>query len=782
MTSARNARLGSFIAVLPALLALVSCSGGGYDVIVRFEPTELVDQVARVELALVPSCTGQPVGEPAVGAVASLGVRRMDSPTPIGDAPPGTYGLYARGLAEDCRVAVSGCTDVVIEAGGSGTLIVTLTAIDGDRCPPTMTCSDGECVTGGMPDAGMDAPDAPDACGDCDDGDPCTMDVCGASGCENGPAPDGTACTDGLCYGGVCCAGCWDGTACLAGDVGSACGLSGAMCMTCTDTDTCTDDGCDAAGACTFTTRDADGDGHGDPMCAEAGGVPADDCDETDPDINPTADERCNGIDDDCDGEIDEVTVCAPGTMQSCVTSCGSVGEQTCTALCVYEPCVPPDETCNAEDDDCDSMVDEDFECAAGSSGTCTTSCGSTGSRTCRAACTWRACSPPAEACNGMDDDCDGSTDEDFTCARGTTRGCSVSCAMPGTETCDSSCNWGGCNLDPAPGDIALYTFDGEPTPTMITDSVGSHDGAVMGTGATTWVSGPWGCGEAMQMPSADGTYGEVPDSADWDMAEGRIDLWAMLVADSREVGLIGRDANGTTLAGHLSLQRRTSGSLDMRLQTAMGQANRCTATSGAPSGEWLDISMRFGAAQPELVVNGVPATVSCTAGMTTDGIDGNANPWVFGSDASGSLEGAALPLRDFLRSGVLDHIRIRDRRASASSPEITGFVLVDAAADVNLGPLGEGDVIVLATVGTSLNVRANTDPGDVGSVVFDLDGVSGYNVENGEPYSLDGDSGSNYASWTPGAGSHTMTATAYTGTNGSGTAGAPLTITFEVR
>ena len=35
------------------------------------------------------------------------------------------------------------------------------------------------------------------------------------------------------------------------------------------------------------------------------------DCDDTDPDVNPNATEdRWNGIDDDCDGEIDEGGFC----------------------------------------------------------------------------------------------------------------------------------------------------------------------------------------------------------------------------------------------------------------------------------------------------------------------------------------------------------------------------------------------------------------------------------------------------------------------------------------
>ena len=47
---------------------------------------------------------------------------------------------------------------------------------------------------------------------------------------------------------------------------------------------------------------DDDGDGYDE----------AEDCDDGDPEINPDADEVCNGEDDNCDGDIDEDDVCGP--------------------------------------------------------------------------------------------------------------------------------------------------------------------------------------------------------------------------------------------------------------------------------------------------------------------------------------------------------------------------------------------------------------------------------------------------------------------------------------
>jgi hypothetical protein len=67
---------------------------------------------------------------------------------------------------------------------------------------------------------------------------------------------DGTACTvsgtgPGRCYGGVCCAGCWDAAAmrCRTGRTGSECGAAGALCASCSDDDLCTSDVC-TAGVC----------------------------------------------------------------------------------------------------------------------------------------------------------------------------------------------------------------------------------------------------------------------------------------------------------------------------------------------------------------------------------------------------------------------------------------------------------------------------------------------------------------------------------------------------
>jgi hypothetical protein len=83
-------------------------------------------------------------------------------------------------------------------------------------------------------------------------------------------------------------------------------------------------------------------------------------------------------------------------------------------------PTVPPprptsSETCNGLDDDGDGETDEDFLCPLGTTGEiCVTACGANGFRVCEApACDWSvACQPFPEDCgNTIDDDCNGLVD-----------------------------------------------------------------------------------------------------------------------------------------------------------------------------------------------------------------------------------------------------------------------------------------------------------------------------------------------------------------------------------
>jgi hypothetical protein len=139
--------------------------------------------------------------------------------------------------------------------------------------------------------------------------------------------------------------------------------------------------------------------------------------------------ETCNGADDNCNGMVDEGLtppsffcrangVCA-GTMPTCG---GSMGWQ-----CSYPATYQATETrCDGLDNDCNGVVDDPYPtrgqaCTNGEVGACSRG----GMYVCNAAGTGVMCNAPAsgggtaETCNGIDDNCDGMVDNG-TSARGT--------------------------------------------------------------------------------------------------------------------------------------------------------------------------------------------------------------------------------------------------------------------------------------------------------------------------------------------------------------------------
>ncbi len=117
-------------------------------------------------------------------------------------------------------------------------------------------------------------------------------------------------------------------------------------------------------------------------------------------------------------------------------------------------------------------------------------------------------------------------------------------------------------------------------------------------------------------------------------------------------------------------------------------------------------------------------------------------------------------------------------------SPKIVSFTLIDADSNTEIGNLNEGDIIDLDNYPQSnFSIVAHTGTVEVGSVVFDLNGEVAYHIENIAPYSLNGDfdNATKYYPVEFPIGIHTITATPYSGSNGTGEAGISLTVTFEV-
>ena len=104
---------------------------------------------------------------------------------------------------------------------------------------------------------------------------------------------------------------------------------------------------------------DIDGDGYGDPdtmlvTCDTPVGyiTVGDDCDDSNPDVNPTAEERCDTIDNDCDGEVDGASAIDARTFYADADADG-FGDGDVTAI----GCTAPDGFA-AEAGDCDEGDD----------------------------------------------------------------------------------------------------------------------------------------------------------------------------------------------------------------------------------------------------------------------------------------------------------------------------------------------------------------------------------------------------------------------------------------
>jgi hypothetical protein len=116
-----------------------------------------------------------------------------------------------------------------------------------------------------------------------------------------------------------------------------------------------------------YAGRDADADGYGDPAdgvvtaCATPAGHVAndEDCDDTDAAISPAAAERCDAVDQNCNGSGDDVGAsCTTG-----VGACAAAGTSACPAagepaVCDAEPAAPGPERCDGIDADCDAAAD----------------------------------------------------------------------------------------------------------------------------------------------------------------------------------------------------------------------------------------------------------------------------------------------------------------------------------------------------------------------------------------------------------------------------------------
>jgi hypothetical protein len=249
--------------------------------------------------------------------------------------------------------------------------------------------------------------------------------------------------------------------------------------------------------------RDNDGDGFDETV----------DCNDNNPAVHPNAAELCDGVDNNCNGTVDEgCALCTDADGDGFYAQAGCGTALDCNDS---DPLISPaaPETCDRVDNNCNGLVDETFDLTSDASncGVCGQVCSfANGVAGCAAgACFMTACAPGFADCDGdLANGCESSTASSGSCGA-----CGVVCALPNASaTCSSgtcgieSCDTGFANCDSIAANGCERVLSGASN----TPSTAEYLGSFVADSADGFLCSPSPCALRLSRTGTGGRYFEV--------------------------------------------------------------------------------------------------------------------------------------------------------------------------------------------------------------------------------------------------------------------------------